>query len=156
MKTDLEILTQIHDVQKDIEMMEPTGGRIAWEYYVKALKWVLGDDLRLLTHFEIADKDHKTGMTIIPKIDSTETIPNLMELAKTHNLSSVILEPTLGKSWQYSRSGVIMAQGQETSVLVARSKGTRCALCVANEEGIWSCSILDTDGLSIKETKTRL
>jgi len=156
MKTDLEILTHIHDVQKDIEMMEPTAARITWEYYVKALKWVLGDELRLVAHFEIADKDHKTGMTRIPKIDSVETIPNLMQLAKTDNLSSVILELTPGKSWQYSRSGAIMAEGQETSVLVARSRGTRCALCVANEEGIWSCTILDTDGLSVKEIKTRL
>jgi hypothetical protein len=74
MKTESEILLQIHDVEKDIEIMEPTAGRIAWEYYVKAFKWVLGDDLKLIAHLEIADKNRKTAMTITSKIDSSETI----------------------------------------------------------------------------------
>ena len=56
MKTDLEIIKQIHDIERDLETMEPTPGRTAWEYYVNALKWVLGDDLSLIGHFEIADK----------------------------------------------------------------------------------------------------
>jgi hypothetical protein len=156
MKTESQILIQIHDVEKDIAMMEPTAGRIAWEYYVKALKWVLGDDLKLLAHLEILDKNRKTAMTITSKIDSSETICNVMKLAKKDNLSSVILEPTPGKSWQYSRSGVIMAQDQLTSEVVAGSKGTRYAICAPIKEGMWACSIVDDSSHVIKEVKTRL
>lgn len=56
MKTQLEIISQLHSIESDLEIMSPTPGKIAWEYYVKALKWVLGDDLRRIGHFEISDK----------------------------------------------------------------------------------------------------
>ena len=56
MKTDLEIIKHIHDIERDLETMESTPGRTAWEYYVNALKWALGDDPSLIGHFEIADK----------------------------------------------------------------------------------------------------
>ena len=90
------------------------------------------------------------------EIDGIETISNAMRLARVEELSSVILELTPGKSWQYSRSGMIMAQEEETSVVIARSKGTRYAICVPSAEGMWLCSIVDTDGLPIKEIRTRL
>lgn len=56
MKTQLEIIAQLHGIEKDLEIMAPTPGKTAWEYYIKALKWVLGDDLRLIGHFEISEK----------------------------------------------------------------------------------------------------
>ena len=62
MKTDLEIVAQIRNVEQDLEIMAPTPGKIAWEYYVKALKWVLGEDLKRIAHFEISDK--KSGLEV--------------------------------------------------------------------------------------------
>jgi hypothetical protein len=56
MKTQTEIIAQINSIERDLEIMAPTPGKIAWEYYVKALKWVLGEDLKLIGHFEISDK----------------------------------------------------------------------------------------------------
>ena len=56
MKTVLEIIKEVNDIEKDLEIMQPTPGKVAWQYYVKALRWVLGDDIKLIGHFEIADK----------------------------------------------------------------------------------------------------
>lgn len=56
MRTEPEIIRQIYDVERDLEIMEPTPGKVAWEYYVKALRWVMGDEFRLIGHFEVADK----------------------------------------------------------------------------------------------------
>jgi hypothetical protein len=56
MRTEPEITKQIYDIERDLEIMEPTPGKVAWEYYVKALRWVMGDEFRLIGHFEVSDK----------------------------------------------------------------------------------------------------
>jgi hypothetical protein len=92
---------------------------------------------------------------ILAGIESAETRWNAQRLALSENLSSVILEPTTGRAWQYSRAGHLVAQNQETSVVVAKSKGTPYAICVPWEDGLWSCSIID-NGMLIKVIKARL
>ena len=53
MRTETEIIKQIHDVEKDITIMSATPAQVAWEYYVKALKWVLREkETRDGTHAE--------------------------------------------------------------------------------------------------------
>ena len=92
---------------------------------------------------------------IVAGIESIETRSNAMRLALAENLSSVILEPTTGLAWQYSRAGQLVAQDQEISVVVAKSKGTPYAICVPWKDGLWSCSIIDDD-TQIKVIKARL
>ena len=92
---------------------------------------------------------------ILAGIESVETRSNAMRLAVMENLSSVILEPTPGRAWQYSRAGHLVAQNQETSVVVAKSKGTAYAICVPSKDGLWYCSIVD-NGMPIKATQARL
>ena len=53
-------------------------------------------------------RDKEEG--IVPGIESVETRSNAMRLAVAENLSSVILEPTTGRAWQYSRAGHLVAQ----------------------------------------------
>lgn len=43
MRTETEIRKQINDVEQDITLMSCTAAQVAWEYYVKALRWVLGE-----------------------------------------------------------------------------------------------------------------
>lgn len=43
MRTEIEITKQINDVENDITLMSATAAQVAWEYYVKALRWVLGE-----------------------------------------------------------------------------------------------------------------
>ena len=92
---------------------------------------------------------------IVAGIESVETRSNAMRLALRENLSSVILEPTFGRAWQYSRAGHLVAQNQETSVVVARSKGTPYAICMPSKDGFWHCSITD-NGILIKTVQARL
>jgi len=92
---------------------------------------------------------------ILAGIESVETRSNAMRLAITENLSSIILEPTLGRAWQYSRAGHLVAQDQETSVVVAKSKGTPYAICMPSKDGFWHCSIID-NGILIKTVQARL
>jgi len=42
-RTEMEIKKQINDVEQDITLMSCTAAQVAWEYYVKALRWVLGE-----------------------------------------------------------------------------------------------------------------
>ena len=63
MRTEPEITKQIYDIERDLEIMEPTPGKVAWEYYAKALRWVMGDEFRLIGHFEAADKKSSAGVT---------------------------------------------------------------------------------------------
>lgn len=60
MKTQTEIIAQLHSIENDLQIMAPTPGKIAWEYYANALRWVLGEDLKLIGHFEISDKKSTT------------------------------------------------------------------------------------------------
>jgi hypothetical protein len=92
---------------------------------------------------------------ILAGIESVETRSNAMRLALKENLSSVILEPITGRAWQYSRAGQLVAQNQETSVVVAKSKGTPHAICVPWKDGLWHCSIID-NGMLLKVIQTRL
>jgi len=92
---------------------------------------------------------------ILAGIESVETRSHAMRLAVAENLSSVILEPTSGRAWQYSRAGHLVAQNQEISVVAAKSKGTPYAICVPWKDGLWNCSIID-DGMLIKVIQTRL
>ena len=92
---------------------------------------------------------------ILAGIESVETRSHAMRLAVAENLSSVILEPTSGRAWQYSRAGHLVAQNQEISVVVAKSKGTPYAICVPWKDGLWNCSIVD-NGMLIKVIQTRL
>ena len=92
---------------------------------------------------------------ILAGIESVETRSHAMRLAVAENLSSVILEPTSGRAWQYSRAGHLVAQNQEISVVVAKSKGTPYAICVPWKDGLWNCSIID-EGMLIKVIQTRL
>ena len=92
---------------------------------------------------------------IVAGIESAETRWNAQRLALKENLSSVILEPTTGRAWQYSRAGHLVAQNQETSVVVAKSKGTAYAICVPRKDGLWHCSIID-NGMLLKAIQTRL
>ena len=92
---------------------------------------------------------------ILAGIESVETRSHAMRLAVAENLSSVILEPTSGRAWQYSRAGHLVAQNQEISVVAAKSKGTPYAICVPWKDGLWNCSIID-EGMLIKVIQTRL
>jgi hypothetical protein len=92
---------------------------------------------------------------IVAGIESVETRSNAMRLAVRENLSSVILEPTTGRAWQYSRAGHLVAQEQEISVVIAKSKGTPYAICVPWKDGLWNCSIED-NGMLIKVIQARL
>jgi hypothetical protein len=92
---------------------------------------------------------------IVAGIESVETRSNAMRLAVAENLSSVILEPTTGRAWQYSRAGHLVAQNQEISVVIAKSKGTPYAICMPWKDGLWNCSIVD-NGTLIKVIQTRL
>ena len=92
---------------------------------------------------------------ILAGIESVETRSHAMRLAVAENLSSVILEPTSGRAWQYSRAGHLVAQNQEISVVAAKSKGTPYAICVPWKDGLWNCSIVD-NGMLIKVIQTRL
>ena len=92
---------------------------------------------------------------IVAGIESVETRSNAMRLAVAENLSSVILEPTTGRAWQYSRAGHLVAQNQEIFVVAAKSKGTPYAICVPWKDGLWNCSIVD-NGMLIKVIQTRL
>jgi hypothetical protein len=80
---------------------------------------------------------------IASRMVSVETRSNAIRLALRENLSSVILEPTPGRAWQYSRAGLLMAQDEETSAVVAKSKGTPYAICALDKDGVWHCSIVD-------------
>ncbi len=92
---------------------------------------------------------------IVAGIESAETRSNAQRLALKENLSSVILETTSGRAWQYSRAGCLVAQNQEISVVVAKSKGTPYAICVPWKDGLWNCSIVD-NGMLIKVIQTPL
>ena len=65
MKTESEIAAQIYAVERDLKVMGETPAKMAWEYYVKALKWVLGGELKLIWSFEIPDE--KTSPEVGPK-----------------------------------------------------------------------------------------
>jgi len=103
----------------------------------------------------IPESMEDSEVDIVAGIESAETRSNAMRLALKENLSSVILEPTSGRAWQYSRAGQLVAQDQETSVVVARSRGTPHAICAPWKDGLWNCSIID-DGMLIKSIPTRL
>ena len=92
---------------------------------------------------------------IVAGIEGVETRSNAMRLAVRENLSSVLLEPTPGRAWQYTRAGHLIAENQETSLVIARSKGTSYAICVPSKDGHWDCSIID-NGVLIKTIQARL
>jgi len=101
-------------------------------------------------------EDRQGGVEgILADIESVETRWNAQRLALKENLSSVILEPTTGRAWQYSRAGHLVAQNQETPVVVAKSQGTAYAICVPWKDGLWHCSIID-NGMLLKAIQTRL
>ncbi len=97
----------------------------------------------------------KAGEETSTRIENIEICSNAMRLAVKENLSSVILEPTPGKGWQYTRAGCLIAQNQEISVLIAKSKGATYAICVPGKDGNWQCSIID-NGELIKSIQARL
>jgi hypothetical protein len=108
------------------------------------------------TKANVIPEDRQGGVEgILAGIESAETRWNAQRLALKENLSSVILEPTTGRAWQYSRAGHLVAQNEETSVVVAKSKGTAYAICVPWKDGLWNCSIID-NGMLIKAIQTRL
>lgn len=92
---------------------------------------------------------------IVAWVESIETRTNVMRLAISENLSSVILEPMPGRSWQFSRAGCLIGRDQETAVVEAKCKGTAYAICIPNEDGYWHCSIIDFDVI-LKTIQARL
>ena len=108
------------------------------------------------TKVNVIIEDRQGGKEgILAGIESAETRSNAQRLALKENLSSVILEPTTGRAWQYSRAGHLVAQNQEISVVVAKSQGTPYAICVPWKDGLWHCSIID-NGVLLKDIQTRL